>query len=194
MRFTQNEVGKAEERLKNIRSKLTEYRNKVGVIDPATSVVASNSALTQSLRSSLTQQETQLQTLRLQNLQPNAPAIITLQNQINSTKEQLATIEGSVGRNKNGAALSSVIAEYEQLDLERQFAQNMVTSTMAALDSARANAASQHLYITPYVRPSLPESSLYPRRILAIGTAAGLALIVWLSGLLLGRSVIERLG
>jgi capsular polysaccharide transport system permease protein len=194
VRFAQNEVQRAEERLKNIRSKLTEYRNKVGVIDPASSVVASNSALTQSLRSSLTQQETQLQTLRLQNLQPNAPAVITLQNQINSTKEQLATIEGSVGRNKSGAALSAVIAEYEQLDLERQFAQNMVTSTMAALDAARANAASQHLYITPYVRPSLPETSLYPRRILAIGTAAGLALIVWLSGLLLGRSVIERLG
>lgn len=194
VRFAQQEVHKAEDRLKDIRAKLTEYRNKVGVIDPASSVVASNSALTQNLRAALTQMETQLQTLRLQNLQPNAPAVITLQNQINSTKEQLAIIEGSVGRNKSGAALSSVIAEYEQLDLERQFAQAMVTSTMAALDAARANAASQHLYITPYVRPSLPESSLYPRRILAIGTAAGLALIVWLIGLMVGRSIIERLG
>jgi capsular polysaccharide transport system permease protein len=194
VRFAQQEVHRAEDRLKDIRAKLTEYRNKVGVIDPASSVVASNSTLTQNLRGVVTQLETQLQTLRLQNLQPNAPAVISLQNQINSTKEQLATLEGSVGRNKSGAALSSVIAEYEQLDLERQFAQNMVTSTMAALDAARANAASQHLYITPYVRPSLPESSVYPRRILAIGTVAGLALIVWLIGLMLGRSVLERLG
>ena len=112
VRFAQQEVHRAEDRLKNIRAKLTEYRNRVGVIDPASSVVASNSTLTQSLRSVLTQLETQLQTLRLQNLQPNAPAVITLQNQINSTKEQLAIIEGSVGRNKSGAALSSVIAEY----------------------------------------------------------------------------------
>ena len=130
-------------------------------------MVASNSTLVQSLRATLAQLETQLQTLRLQNLQPNAPAVITLQNQINSTRDQLAIIEASVGRNKSGAALSAVIAEYEQLDLERQFAQLMVTSTMAALDTARANAAAQHLYITPYVRPSLPESSIYPRRILA---------------------------
>jgi capsular polysaccharide transport system permease protein len=194
VRFAQREVERAEERLKAIRAKLTEYRNKVGVIDPATSVIASNSALVQALRGTVAQLETQLQTLRLQNLQPNAPAVVTLQNQINSTKEQLATIEGSVGRNKSGAALSAVIAEYEQLELERQFAQAMLTSTMAALDAARASAASQHLYITPFVRPSLPESSLYPRRILTIVTIAGLALIVWLIGLLIGRSVFERLG
>jgi capsular polysaccharide transport system permease protein len=194
VRFAQKEVERAEERLKNIRAKLTEYRNKVGVIDPASSVVASNSALTQGLRGNLAQMETQLQTLRLQNLQPNAPAIITLQSQINSTKEQLAIIEGAVGRNKTGEALSAIIAEYEQLDLERQFAQNMVTSTMAALDAARAAAASQHLYITPYVRPSLPESSLYPRRFLAIATVAALGLIAWLIGLMMGRSVLERLG
>jgi capsular polysaccharide transport system permease protein len=195
VRFAQNEVYKAEERLKAIRAKLTEYRNKVGVIDPASSVVASNSALVQGLRQTLAQLETQLQTLRLQNLQPNAPAIITLQNQINSTKEQLGIIEGSVGRNgKSGASLSSVISEYEQLDMERQFAQTMLTSTMAALDASRASAASQHLYITPFVRPSLPESSLYPRRALTIATVAALALIVWLIGLLIGRSVVERLG
>ena len=193
VRFTQKEVERAEERLKSIRAKLTEYRNRVGVIDPASSVVASNSALVQSLRATLAQLQTQLQTLRLQNLQPNAPAIITLQNQINSTRDQLAIVEGSVGRNKSGEALSAIIAEYEQLDLERQFAQNMVTSTMAALDTARASAAAQHLYITPYVRPSLPESSLYPRRALAIATVAALALIFWLIGLLIGRSVVERL-
>jgi capsular polysaccharide transport system permease protein len=194
VRFAQREVERAEERLKAVRAKLTEYRNRVGVIDPATSVVASNSALTQGLRTTLAQLETQLQTLRLQNLQPNAPAMVTLQNQINSTKEQMAIIEKSVGRNQSGDALSAVIAEYEQLDLERQFAQNMVTSTMAALDAARAAAASQHLYITPFVRPSMPESSLYPRRILSIMTVAVIALVIWLVGVLVGRAVAERLG
>ena len=192
VRFAQTEVQRAEDRLKAIRATLTEYRNRVGVIDPSTSVVASNSALVQGLRSNLAQLETQLHTLRLQNLQPNAPAIITLQNQINSTREQLGIVEASVGRNKTGEALSSVIAEYERLDLERQFAQNMVTSTMAALDAARANAAAQHLYITPYVRPSLPESSMYPRRAFDIAIVAALALIAWLVGLLVGRSVVER--
>jgi len=165
------------------------------VIDPASSVVASNSSLTQGLKATLAQLETQMQTLRLQNLQPNAPAMVTLQNQVNSTKAQLAALEGSVSGNaKDGAPLSKVIAEFEQLDLERQFAQNMVTSTMAALDQARASAAAQHLYITPYVRPSLPEMSLYPRRFLAIATVASLALIVWLIGLLIGRSMLERMG
>ena len=192
VRFAQREVERAEERLKAIRAKLTEYRNKVGFIDPNTSVIASNSTLIQGLRASLAQMETQLATLQRQNLLPNAPSVVTLQNQINSTKEQLGIVEGAVGRNRSGAALSAIIAEYEQLDLERQFAQNMVTSTMAALDQARASAASQHLYITPYVRPSLPESSVYPRPVLAVATIAALALIFWLIGLLIGRSINER--
>ena len=35
VRFAQKEVERAEERLRSIRAKLTEYRNRVGVIDPA---------------------------------------------------------------------------------------------------------------------------------------------------------------
>ncbi len=192
--YAEREVARAEERLKANAAKLAEYRNRVGVIDPTTSVGASNSALTQGLRASLAQLETQRQTFLRQGLQPNAPAVVTNENVINSTKQQIASVENSVGVNKNGAALSSVIAEYEQLELEKQFAQAMRTSTMAALDAARASAASQHLYITPYVRPSLPESALYPRRILSIIAVTGLALIAWLIGLLVGRSALERLG
>jgi capsular polysaccharide transport system permease protein len=176
---------------------MTAYRNKVGVIDPTTSVVATNSTVQQTLQGNLATLETQLTSLLGRNLSPSSPAVQTLQNQIKATKEQLAAVEATVAAGKDragGAALSAVIAEYEQLQLESQFAQALVTSAMQGLEQARAMAASQHLYITPYVRPSLPESSTYPRRLLSVMIVGALAFGVWVAGLLTMRSILERFG
>jgi capsular polysaccharide transport system permease protein len=197
VQFAQREVERAQDRLKRVRGELTAYRNKVGVIDPATSVVAPNSAVQQSLQGNLATLETQLTSLLSRHLSASSPAVQTLQNQIKAVKGQLAALESNVASGKDrvgGAALSTVIAEYEQLDLERQFAQALVTSAMQALEQARAMAASQHLYITPYVRPSLPESSTYPRRLFSVFVVGLLAFGIWLIGLLTIRSIVERFG
>ncbi|HVU19899.1 MAG TPA: hypothetical protein VHE09_04150 [Rhizomicrobium sp.] len=192
VRFAEKEVERAQDRLRKNRAKLTEYRNRVGVIDPTASVAASNSTLVQTQRANLAALETQLATYERQNLQQNSPVVVTLRNQIKSVKEQLAATEADVGKGVNGIALSKVVGEYEQINLEVQFAQAMVTSTMQALDQARANAASQHLYITPYVRPSLAQSSQYPNRPLAIMTVGLIAFAFWMIGLLILRSIHER--
>jgi capsular polysaccharide transport system permease protein len=190
--FTTGQVAKAEKRLSDARAALTAYRNKFGIIDPTTSVAASNSALTQQQRQNLAQLETQLASLKAQNLAPNAPMIVSLESQVKSTREQIERTEAEVGRGRLGSPLSTVVGEYEKLNLEVQFAQAMVTSTMASLESARANAAAQHLYITPYVRPSLPQSSTYPDRPLDILGAAALSFAFWLGGLLIVRAIRER--
>jgi len=192
VRFAEAEVERAQERLKGVQARMTEYRNRSGVINPSASVVASNATLVQTLQGNLAQLQTQLETFKRQNLDANAPVIVTLNNQIKSVREQLQITESAVGKNRDGTPLSSVMGEYEQLDLERQFAQAMVTSTMQALDQARANAAAQHLYITPYVRPSLPQSSVYPRRLLSIAGVGAVAFAIWLAGLLMIRSIRER--
>jgi capsular polysaccharide transport system permease protein len=115
-----------------------------------------------------------------------------LDNQIRSTRQQLQKVEASVLQDNEGVSLSKIVAEYEQLDLERQFAQSMLTSTMQALDQARANAASQHLYITPYVQPQLPQSATYPHRALSVLMVSGAAFLLWVISLLFMRSVQER--
>jgi capsular polysaccharide transport system permease protein len=192
VKFAQNEVDKAEERLRNARAKMTDFRNRTGVIDPQSSLTASNSSLTQSMRANLVQLETQLGTLQRQNLQMDTPVMVSLRNQINATKQQIQNIEAAVAQSRDGVALSKVIGEYEQLELERQFAQNMVNATMQTLDVARANAAAQHLYITPYVRPGLPQSSTYPRPVRSVMMVAFLAFVFWVCLLLVARSIHER--
>src|SRR5690606_7495746 len=130
VRFAEAEVERAQDRLKSVQARMTEYRNRAGVINPTASVIASNSTLVQTLQGNLVQLQTQLDTLTRQNLNANAPAIVTLNNQIRSVKERLQITEGAVGKSRDGTPLSTVMGEYEQLDLERQFAQAMVTSSM----------------------------------------------------------------
>jgi capsular polysaccharide transport system permease protein len=194
VRLARIELEQAQDRLRAARHDMTAYREKFGLIDPSNSVVASNASLIQTMRANLAQLETQLSTLLAQRLNPDAPAIVTLKNQIRSTKEQLAQTEASVGKSTNQAALSTVVGDYEQLNLEVQFAQNLVTSAMTAYEQARTTASAQQLYITPYVRPSLPESATYPMRILSIFFVGFVACAVWIIGILVGRSIFERFG
>jgi capsular polysaccharide transport system permease protein len=192
MRFSEKEVERAENRLKAISARLMEYRNRTGVIDPTVSVAASNATLIMTLRASLVQFETQLGALIQQKVSPNSAVVETIKNQIKSTKEQLQKTEATVGTNRDGSSLSTVMAEYEQLDLERQFAMGMLTSARTSLDQARARATAQNLYITPYVRPHLPRSAIYPKRVLSIATVGMLAFAAWVVGMLILRSIRER--
>jgi capsule polysaccharide export protein KpsE/RkpR len=100
-------------------------------------------------------------------------------------KIRLQLMEGRP--NAEGGANANLL-----LDMERQIGQNLLASAMQGLEQARASAAAQHLYITPYVRPSLPASATYPRLFLDPFIVAAIAFAVWLALLLVFRSIFER--
>lgn len=201
VRFAEQEVKNAEERLKSIRVQLSAYRNREGVIDPTTNVVASNTTLAQTLRTTLMQYQTELALLKQQKVGANAPPVQILESRINTTRGQLAAIESQVGSSENelknrsisNRPLSNVVGEYEKLDLDRQFAQTALTSALQTLDQAKSNAVAQHLYITPFVRPSLPQSSTYPNRFMSILTIGFVCFLLWTIGLLVVRSIGDHL-
>lgn len=194
VRYAEAEVARAEARLKEIRSELVAYRNKESVIDPNSSVVLGNATLASSLRSLLAQYQTDLAAMQKGGLGPNASQVQSLRTRIRATQDQLKDVETEVSRAKQGdASLSQIVGRYEQLTLELQFAQNMMTSTVQSLEQARSNAMARRIFITPYVHPAKPHSSTYPNRVVAIFIVAGLCTLLWTVALLLGRSIREHL-
>jgi len=192
--YAEAEVRRAEDRLKLVRGQLTQYRNRESVIDPNSSVVLSNATLASAVRQTLAQYQTDLAVLQKQGLPQNAYQAQSLRNRIKATQEQLKEIESEISNTKQrDSALSTVVGNYEQLDMERQFAQNMVNSTMQTLEQVRANAIAKRIFVTPYVRPYLPQASLYPNRAVAILTVAGVCFMVWTVALLVVRSIREHL-
>lgn len=193
VRYAESEAKKAEERLIAARNAMTEYRAKEGVIDPTSSVVTANIQMMQSLQGTLVQLQSQLNGLLRQQLDPNSPAVQTLRSRIQGARDELARVEREVGQSREGTRpLTEVMSKFEQLNLDLQYAQTMVVSSRQMLDQARANAAAQHLYLTPYVTPALAESAVYPKRMMMI-LIYGLSFFgIWLIGLLIVRSVMEH--
>jgi capsular polysaccharide transport system permease protein len=194
VRSAEAEVKRAGDRLKGVTTRLAAYRNSEQVIEPTANVVTSNVQLATTLRAQLIQLQTELSSLKRQNLDAKAPMILTLQSRIKSVREQLAVVEGEVGNSREGGnTLSKVMGDYEQLDLERQFALASMNKALTTLDDARSQTVYQHMYVTPFVAPNLPQSSTYPQRLLFVGIALLACLLFWTAGLLFFRSVREHI-
>lgn len=193
VRFAEGELKRAEDRMKQVRAALDEFRVSTSMIDPG-GTIATKLELLKALRAQLVTLETELRTLGSQQQNPNAPAAQLLRSRLDATREQLAKVEREVVQGRDGPrVLSDVVAQYEQLDLDRQYTQAILVAKMQTLDNARANAAAQHLYLTPYVRPALPESAAYPKRIQSTVVASLVFLGLWLTGLMIARSAREHL-
>ena len=195
LRYAEIEVKRAEDRLRAVRAELSDYREKTGLIEPSGSVVSANAAVASTVRSAIAQIQTDISTLKNQGVRPMAPPMQALQMRLKATEEQLKAVENQVSLPKQtgDTSISQAVARYEQLDLERQFAQNLLTSTMQSLEQARSNAATKRIYVVAFVQPSLPQASTYPRRMVATLTVAIACLIFWTVGLLVSRSIREHL-
>ncbi|WP_245259377.1 hypothetical protein [Methylobacterium sp. 77] len=190
VKFAEQEVVRAKASLDKTRAAMADFREKEGVIDPIPSVVTGNTQLIGTLRGSVSQLEADYDTIRRQNLSETAPSVLALKSRVQAAREQLASVEREVSGSRSGRnVLAGVVARFEALDMDRQYAQAILLTSLQSLDRARASAAAQHLYLTPYVRPALPESAGGPRVFLWMILAALLLSIVWFVGLLSLRSI-----
>ena len=190
VRFAESEVTRAQERLKDVQDRLLAFRSSETLIDPSTGAVQPNVTLAQQLRATLIQYQTDLAILQDQKVDAKSTLLRGLVAKINATKEQLAKVDREVSMDSaSHKALADVMGRFEKLDLDRQYAQASLLAARQAYDQARAISAAQYLYLTPYSRPVLPQSSTYPRRWLWTALSGAGFLGVWLLGLILYRSI-----
>ena len=194
IRYAEAEVTRAEDRLKKVRGELSQYRDRTGLIEPTSSVVLANATVASTIRGAIAQIQTDISVLKKQGMKDNAAQLQTLRTRLKATEEQLKAVENQISTTETGdSSISQAVARYEQLDLERLFAQNLLTSTMQSLEQARSNAAAKRIYVVAFVQPALPQTSIYPRRWIATMTVAIACLLLWTIALLLGRSIKEHL-
>jgi capsular polysaccharide transport system permease protein len=187
------EVGRAEKRLKSALARLRDFRDEQGIIDPRKTADATN-ALAGRVRDELVRADTELSTLK-HYMREDAPSVKMLEARIQSLEAQRRSVESEVTDTEKtrSAALSRVMGGYEQLEAERTFAENAYQHALQALDRSRMNADRQQIYLATFVRPTLPEKALYPRRLLSLIVVFVVAFVVWGIGGLMFRSVRDHL-
>jgi capsular polysaccharide transport system permease protein len=193
LRDAEDEVGRAEKRLKLALSRLREFRDKEGIIDPRKTADATV-ALAGRVRDELVRADTELSTLK-HYMRDDAPSIKMLEARVQSLQAQRRAVESEVTDTEKtrSEALSRVMGSYEQLESERTFAENTYQHALQALDRSRLNADRQQVYLATFVRPTLPEEALYPRRLQALGVIFLIAIVIWAIGGVAVQSVRDHL-
>ena len=165
LRLTQEEVRASENRLLAAQVALQAFRDDKSILDPLSTAKGLESVIAQlEVESATTQAEL---TAALEVMQPNSPQVRSIQTKLNSLLEQLTKERARLaGIGSQSGALSSLVGDYAQLATEERFAQEQYIKSMAAYEVARLKAISQSRYIVPFMPPSLPQDSLYPRPLL----------------------------
>ena len=193
LRNAKEEVGRSERRMKSALAQLRDFRDREGLIDPRKTAEAT-SALAGRVRDELVRADTELSTLK-HYMRDDAPSVKMLEARIQSLEAQRRSVESEVTDTEKtrSEALSRVMGSYEQLEAERTFAENAYQRALQALDRSRMNADRQQVYLASFVRPTLPEKALYPRRLLSLTVVFVIAFGVWGIGGLMFRSVRDHL-
>lgn len=182
--FAEGEVGKAEARLAKAQLALRNLRDNQGILDPRK---AAEAALLQisKIRDQLIKYNAELRTLRTY-LSETSPSVVSLARQVASYEQELQALEASVTKGSTESnPLSKSLGDFENKEIERSFAERYLASALEGLQRARASADRQQTYLASFVKPTLPSSSVYPRRWSAIALSGIAAMLAWIL-LLLG--------
>jgi capsular polysaccharide transport system permease protein len=178
MAMSEREVRRTYETTQAALTALHRFQDSSGIINPAQAGTEIGKLL-QPLLSEKIRLESDL-FVASRDLADSAPTVQALKNRIESVERQIAGLKGRLAGSESGKqTIAALLAKFEELDLQRQFAEKMYSLAQTDLDRARDRAARQNVYLTVFVPPSMPEESRYPRRVaFPILILLGLA-IVW---------------
>lgn len=172
LRAAKDEVLGVEARLFKARAALRDYRDKSQEISPEEGAKLAIQ-LIGGLEEELTKLNADLATAKSQ-LSEDTPRIRVLKTRIESLEQQLALERQRLGTGASKAAkndpnapdVAGRIAEFEELETEREFAERAYTAALAALERARIEADNRQRYLALFIEPTLSEMAQYPSRLL----------------------------
>lgn len=190
--YAQKDVETTEAALRKIESRLFALRNERGIIDPRRTAAANLERQGQ-IQAEITAVRAELAT-RQNYLDQSSPVIQVIQRRLTALNRELNRIsaESTTRLGGQAATLSGAINAFEQLEADQTFAQKSYQAALAALTSARADQARQHLYLDTVVQPNIPDERSYPDIPKNIGLFVLFASALWILAFLLTLSIRER--
>ena len=195
VRYAAVELTGAEARLRDIRARLRDFRDFEQEVDPSQNARVAI-ALVAGLEQELSQARVQLDLLRGA-LDDKAPRIVLLKRQVASLEARIAAERTRLGtgtavRDDDRRSLSQVVGEFEELVVDREFAEQSYTLALATYQQAEAEARRRHRYLAAHIEPTLSEAPQYPDRPLLIAAVFLFALAAWSILVLAGYNIRDR--
>ncbi len=170
----EHEVEIAKSRAFERREELTAFRTRAGTVDPAKS---SQNLLETIGKLSFEVAQASAQLAEAMRNSPQGPQIANLRNRIQATEQQIVQEKQQIGG--SAQALAPIIADYERLVLEREFADRALASALSALENARMDAQRQQLYLERIVEPNAADYPGQPKRLMWIAISVVLSFSIY---------------
>ena len=162
VKLAREEVGRAEERVRNAQIAMRKFRDNHTMFDPKMTAEGLQS-LVSSLEAEATTLRTQISEAKSY-MNVDAPLLKSLNQRLAAVEKQLQEEKLRVaGQSSEPGNLNALVADYEDLTMEAEFAQKQLVSAMTSLEQSRIQQMAQSRYVVAYQQPTLPDESLYPR-------------------------------
>lgn len=184
---SQQEFDRAALRLGQARLAFEKMRNTEGMLDAGQAGKALIDLVTGLKGDQLKLQQDYNSQLKY--VSADAPQMRALDTRIKALSGQILLLERQMTGLPELAGADKLISEsmtrFSGLELERRIAERQYAAAASGLEIARATAERRLVYLQTFMRPSLPEQSRYPRRILSIAIVCLSSFLAWatLSGL-----------
>ena len=193
IRFAKQDLNEAEQRLRSARRKLREFRDLKQLVDPTADLeqrMTLISALEMRLIEAITEKDileayAQTGDTRLQRLERQ---IAVIRQRIDEERAELGT--GTTG--DEAELFSSVVGTFEELMIDREFAEQAYAAVLASYEEARSEARRTHRYLATHIGPTRSQEALYPRRLLLSFVGVLFLLTFWLVLVLIAYNARDR--
>lgn len=192
-RYAREDLDTAGDHLKTAREALTAFRLANQIVDVEADIQG-QMGLLNTLQAQLAEALIELDLLS-ESVKDDDPRLAQAQRRlavINARVEDERRKFGSGGTGPGGADYATVVAEFERLTVDREFAELAYAAARSNFDSANAEATRQSRYLAAYIAPTRAERAEFPQRGLLLGTVALFSLLFWVVASLIYYSLRER--
>lgn len=160
LRFVQDQVEKANDRLKTASREVIELQRSNEVFSPQKETEAIGEILAQ-LEAELAKQRTELKALS-GFMNPTAPDVVAARQRVEALQAQLAQERARmVGKQNPG--LNDLMLAYQDAEMNVRLATEVYKTALATLEATRLDSVRKVKYLVSVDRPSLPDSAELPR-------------------------------
>ncbi len=193
MAHAERDLQDAFTRLRTAREELAEFRARTQIVDPQADIQGRMGVLN-NLQQQLAEAFIDYDLL-LQITSETDPRVRQAQRRIEVIRERIAQ-ERQTFATENITVMDTdyprLLAQFESLQVDVQFAQQTYAAALTALDAARSNAARQNFFLATFIRPTLAQRAEYPQRAMLSMLIALFLLLGWSILALIYYSIRDR--
>lgn len=159
--FLEKQVGDMGVRAIQARQAVLNFQNQKGLVSPQ-STAENFAAIINRLEAQLTDLQTRRAAM-LGYLMPNSSNIVELNQQISAVEKQINQEQARLV-SPSGNKLNSTVEEYQRLQMNAEFAQDIYKTALVALEKGRIEASRTLKKVSMLQAPTMPQYPLEPRR------------------------------